>query len=198
MPLQTTTPRPAEHERLSYWLGQVALVDKQAFVVLYNATAPHLLGVAMMIVKRRERAEEVLQEAYVNVWHSAGRYAQTDASPMSWLISIVRNKSLDHLRASRESDTHTSFDDEATHHLRDSAPDALTLLATASEQLGVRQCMASLDAPLRQSLALAYYEGLSHRDVSARLRAPLGTVKTWLRRAADKMRECLEMRGAHL
>jgi RNA polymerase sigma-70 factor (ECF subfamily) len=95
MPLQTTTPRPAEHERLSYWLGQVALGDERAFVALYNATAPHLLGVAMMIVKRRERAEEVLQEAYVNVWHSAGRYAQTDASPMSWLISIVRNKSLD-------------------------------------------------------------------------------------------------------
>ena len=156
MPLRTRTPQPAGHERLSYCLGQVTLGDERAFVALYNATAPHLLGVAMMLMKRRERAEEVLQEAYVNGWHNAGRYAQTDASPMSWLISIVRNKSLDHLRASCQSDTHTSFDDEATHHFRDSAPDALTLLAIASEQLIVRQCMASLDAPLRQSLALAF------------------------------------------
>lgn len=194
------TPWPAEVERLAYWLGQIALRDEQAFVSLYNATAPHLLGVAFKMMRRRERAEEVLQEAYVNVWHNAGRYAQTEASPMSWLISIVRNKALDHLRASRHSDTHTSLDDDVNpiDDLRDDAPDALSLLATASEQLGVRQCMASLDAPLRQSLALAYYEGLSHQDISDRLRAPLGTVKTWLRRAADKLRECLKLRGAYL
>lgn len=182
--------------RLAYWLGRVALRDDEAFSALYEATSSHLLGVAMLVMKRRERAEEVLQESFVNVWNSAAQYAQTDASPMSWMISIVRHKALDHLRAGRNHDAQASIDadDGAAAHsvVADGSTDPLALLAAASTRLNVRACMDGLDAPLRQSLALAYYEGLSHSDVSRRLRAPLGTVKGWLRRGVDQLRDCLD------
>lgn len=173
----------------------MALRDERAFAALYQATSAHLLGVAMLVMRRRERAEEVLQESYINVWHAAGQYAQTDASPMSWLISIVRHKALDHLRAGRRNDAHASldFDDGATTDEQASdLPDPLALLVMASTQLGVRECLEGLDAPLRQSLALAYYGGLSHGEVSKKLRAPLGTVKTWLKRGIDRLRTCLD------
>ena len=193
----TTRPKPAPHphaEHLAYWLGQVALRDERAFDALYQATASHLLGVAMLVMRRRERAEEVLQEAFVNVWHSASQYAQTDASPMSWLITIVRHKALDQLRASKGHDAQVPIDSDdgaAAHHAVADGMDPLELLTAASTQLSVRACLDGLDAPLRQSLALAYYEGLSHGQVSSRLQAPLGTVKGWLRRGADRLRDCL-------
>ena len=186
-------PQP-NAERVAYWLGLVALRDEKAFEALYQATSAHLLGVATLLLKRRERAEEVLQEAFVNVWHGAAQYAQTDASPMSWLISIVRHKALDHLRSSKSHDAQASIDADdgaSAHTLAADLADPMDLLATASIQLNVRACMDGLDAPLRQSLALAYYEGLSHGQVSQRLQAPLGTVKGWLRRGANKLRECL-------
>ena len=190
-------PRLAPHpdaQNLAYWLGQVALRDERAFEALYQATSAHLLGVAMLVMRRRERAEEVLQEAFVNVWHGAAKYAQTDASPMSWLISIVRHKGLDHLRANKHYDSQTSLeadDGAAADTLVAEDIDPLALLTLASVQHSVRACLDGLDAPLRQSLALAYYEGLSHGQVSNRLQVPLGTVKGWLRRGADKLRDCL-------
>ena len=173
--------------------------DDDAFSALYRATSAHLLGVAMLVMKRRERAEEVLQEAFVNVWHGASKYAQTDASPMSWMISIVRHKALDHLRAGKHHDAQMSIDEEEGAGLHIAAADRadpLALLTAASVQLNVRACLDGLDAPLRQSLAMAYYEGLTHKQVSRRLQVPLGTVKGWFRRGADKLRDCLgAMRG---
>jgi RNA polymerase sigma-70 factor, ECF subfamily len=180
-------------DRLAFWLGQVALGDQPAFEQLYQATSAHLLGVAMLVLRRRERAEEVLQEAFVNIWHNAGGYAQTGASPMSWLITIVRNKALDHLRSSKQADTHEPLDEHES--VASERPDPLALLTQASGTLGLRACLDSLDAPLRQSLALAYYEGQTHDEVARHLRAPLGTVKTWLRRGIERLRACLDGLG---
>ncbi len=195
--LAPTPPRP-DSDRLAFWLGQITLGDKSAFAALYEATSPYLMGVAMRVLKRRERAEEVLQEAYVNVWRGAAGFAQTEASPMSWLIAIVRHKALDHLRNTQHSDRHASLDDEAdgsagvAHQMASDAPDPMAMLSAASEQHGIRLCLDTLDAPLRQSLALAYYEGLSHGEVARHMRAPLGTVKSWLSRGVLRLRACLE------
>jgi RNA polymerase sigma-70 factor (ECF subfamily) len=175
-------------------MRQVALRDERAFASLYQATSSQLLGIAMLIMKRRERAEEVLQESFVNVWVHADQFAQTEGSAMSWMISIVRHKALDHLRRSRKTDRHASIDEEdgeAAYSIVSDTPDPLALLSAASEQLGLQGCLASLDAPLRQSLALAYYEGLTHTQIAVRLRAPLGTVKSWVRRGVERLRTCL-------
>jgi len=184
----------SDTDRLAYWLGQVALGDQKAFASLYRATSPYLMGVAMLMVKRRERAEDVLQDAFVNVWRSAGLYAQTSASPMSWLISIVRNKSLDHLRAGKRDDEQQSMGDELeiSSEMMGGVTDPLELLSIAAQAHGVRQCLENLEAPLRQALAIAYYEGKTQDQVSRQLRVPLGTVKTWIRRGLLHVRRCLE------
>ncbi len=184
----------SDTDRLAFWLGQVALGDKKAFALLYRATAPYLMGVAILMVKRRERAEDVLQDAFVNVWRSAGLYAQTSASPMSWLISIVRNKSLDHLRAGKRGDEQHFMDDEPEISSEEmgGVTDPLELLSIAGQAHGVRQCLETLEAPVRQALAIAYYEGNTQDQVSRQLSVPLGTVKTWIRRGLLHLRHCLE------
>ena len=128
--LSDTRPTHPDAARLATWMGQIALRDERAFAALYQATSSQLLGVAMLILKRRERAEEVLQDSFVNIWIHAGQFVQTEVSPMSWLVSIVRHKALDHLRQSRHADRHVSIDEEegnAVYAIASEAPDPVEL-----------------------------------------------------------------------
>ena len=117
---------------LASLLARVALHDRAAFEALYRATSSHLLGIAFRVLGQRERAEEVLQEAYMNVWHSAASYSAAVATPMTWMINIVRNKAIDAARSGRtEKASTTALDDDfdiaADHrwepqHLLDESP----------------------------------------------------------------------------
>jgi RNA polymerase sigma-70 factor (ECF subfamily) len=119
---------------------------------------------------------------------------------MTWLIAIVRNKALDAYRARArrtESELPPSGDvDEGDMQAHASAaPGALQLLEQATESLQIAGCMQALDGSHRQSLALAYYQGLSHTEVAAHMGAPLGSVKAWIRRGLDKLKHCLAAQG---
>ena len=193
------TPLPS-NEDLTRLLARTAARDHAAFKELYDLTSAHLFGVALRILNRRERAEEVLQEAYVNVWNQAGSYAAGLSAPMTWLTSVVRNKALDWLRHLKRADESTVvlIDDAGEDYLdqmADPRADPQELLSQATEGLRLRHCLGTLDAPQRQSLALAYYDGLSHSELAAHLNAPLGTVKAWVRRGLDKLKQCLEHPG---
>jgi len=183
--------RSPEHQRLATLLQRVALRDHASFHQLYALTATHLYGFAMRLVRRRELADEVLQEAFINVWQHADSYAASLSTPMTWLISIVRNKSLDHLRKTRlEAETVVAPDD-GTHHETEAAAeraDPLELLTAAMEEQHLRRCLSTLSPVQRQSLAMAYYQGLSHSQIACHLQVPLGTVKAWLRRALERLR----------
>jgi len=192
---------PRDNEHLARLLARTAARDHTAFTELYELTSAHLFGVALRILHRSERAEEVLQDAYVNIWNQAGSYAAGLSAPMTWLSSVVRNKALDRLRQVRLSDQSTVVlvDDEGEEFLDQvaAAPraDPQELLSQATEGLRLRHCLGTLDAPQRQSLALAYYDGLSHSELAGHLHAPLGTVKAWIRRGLDKLKQCLEQPG---
>ena len=193
------TPLPS-NEDLTRLLARTAARDHAAFKELYDLTSAHLFGVALRILNRRERAEEVLQEAYVNVWNQAGSYAAGLSAPMTWLTSVVRNKALDWLRHLKRADESTVvlIDDAGEDYLdqmADPRADPQELLSQATEGLRLRHCLGTLDAPQRQSLALAYYDGLSHSELATHLNAPLGTVKAWVRRGLDKLKQCLEHAG---
>ena len=193
------TPLPS-NEDLTRLLARTAARDHAAFKELYDLTSAHLFGVALRILNRRERAEEVLQEAYVNVWNQAGSYAAGLSAPMTWLTSVVRNKALDWLRHLKRADESTLvlIDDAGEDYLdqmADPRADPQELLSQATEGLRLRHCLGTLDAPQRQSLALAYYDGLSHSELATHLNAPLGTVKAWVRRGLDKLKQCLEHAG---
>lgn len=180
-----------EHQRLVVLLQGVALQDQLSFNQLHALTAAHLFGVALRVVRRRELADEVLQEAFINVWQHAGSYAATLSTPMTWLISIVRNKSLDHLRRHKlENEALVAGDDSTPQDGEQEVEqaDPLDLLSAAMDARHLGRCLADLNPAQRQTLALAYYHGMSHSEIAAHLQVPVGTAKAWVRRAMLRLR----------
>lgn len=184
------------NEDLARMLARVALHDRAAFEQLYRATCSHLLSVAFRISGQQERAKEVLQEAFMNVWHNAAGFNASVATPMTWLINIVRNKAIDQLRSGKtERATTGALDDEAMNLAGDASFEPQRLLEDNLVKLRIDGCMAGLGASQRQALALAYYRGMVHTEIAESLGAPLGTVKAWVRRGLDKLKGCLEAAG---
>ena len=180
---------------LQQLLARVALGDRAAFRQLYDATSPSLFGVALRILRHRDRAEEVLQDAYVNVWNRAAGYQAGLSQPMTWLTAIVRNRALDELRsgARHGAESLDEGENEGAPGIEDARPDPLGLLEQAADALAIRDCLDAIDGPQRQCLALVYYHGLSHSEVAGQVGSPIGSVKVWLRRGLEKLKRCLEL-----
>ena len=176
-------------------LARVALHDRAAFEALYRATSSHLLGIAFRVLGQRERAEEVLQEAYMNIWHAAGSYNASVAAPMTWLINIVRNKAIDAARSSRTEKASTVELDDDFDTAAGDQWEPQHLLDESLTKLNIDSCMSALPASQRQALALAYYRGMVHTEIAVALNAPLGTAKAWVRRGLDKLKDCLQAAG---
>ena len=134
----------------------------------------------------------------MNVWHGAGGYNAALATPMTWLINIVRNKAIDSLRAGKAERASTvALDDEdgSLEVPADAALQPQQLLDDSLVKGRIADCMGALHPSQRQALALAYYRGMVHTDIAQALNAPLGTVKAWVRRGLDKLKSCLEAAG---
>lgn len=192
-------PAADRSARLASLLSRVALGDQAAFAQFYEATSAHLYGVALRILRNGPAAEEILQEAYVNVWQHAASHEVARRDPLTWLTSIVRHRCFDQLRR-REIDTVAltpDDDDEGPRH--DAPAETLTptqmLLAGAAAR-AVRECVETLEAGPREAIALAFYQGLSHAELAAQLRAPRGMVKAWVRRGLADLKRCLDAAGA--
>lgn len=184
------------NEELARLLARVALQDRTAFEQVYRLTSAHLLGLAEGVLGRRDRAEDVLQEAFMNVWYGAAGFNASLATPMTWLINIVRNKAIDKLRSGKTERASTvELDDEAMAVPADAAGQPQQLFDDSVRRLRIDACMAELGATQRQAIALAYYKGLVHTEIAEALNAPLGTVKAWVRRGMDKLKGCLEAAG---
>ncbi len=197
------TPQSDWTERsleLSKLLARAGLGDRAAFATLYDRTSPHLLGVVLRIQRDRAQAEDILQEVYVNVWRAAQSFDAAQSQPLTWLSSIARNRAIDSLRRTqtqpqfRSTITSTADDEETDVYdtVADSAPGPLDLLSRASDARALSSCMQGLSAQQRQSVALAFFDGLSHAEVAEQMRQPLGTVKSWVRRALMSLKSCLE------
>jgi RNA polymerase sigma-70 factor (ECF subfamily) len=180
--------------RLMELLARTALKDQPAFAELYRLTSPHLYAVALRILRESAAAEEVLQESFVNVWHHAASYVAAKSQPLTWLTSIVRNRCLDHLRR-REVETVTMDDEEDGVTIAAEDPTPLEMLLSGADARAVRGCVEALEPGQKQAIALAFFQGLSHSELSRQLREPLGTVKSWVRRGLDRLRDCLDRAG---
>ena len=172
--------------------------DRAAFATLYERTSSHLLAVVLRIHRDRALAEDILQEVYVNVWRAAKSFDTAQSQPLTWLTSIARNRAIDSLRRAqtqprfKANSSADEEDDDVYDTVADAAPGPLDLLSRASDARALSSCMESLSAQQRQSVAMAFFDGMSHAEVAARLRQPLGTVKSWVRRALLSLKGCLE------
>jgi len=178
---------------LGQLLSRCSLGDQAAFGQLYDATSAKLFGIALRILRREAWAEEALQEAYVKIWRYADSYNPSRGRPMTWMINVVRNQALDLLRRADyraqeeewnpDSDTRTSADNPAA------------LAETSQEMQRVLGCLGLLGDEQRDCILLSYHQGLTPTEVADRLKRPVGTVKTWIRRGRVKGRDCLDQLG---
>jgi RNA polymerase sigma-70 factor (ECF subfamily) len=185
--------RMISEEPLEPLLAAVARGQQPAFAELYARTSPHLFALLLRMLGRRDWAEEALQDCYVRIWQRSESYDAERGAPMAWLMTIARYRALDLLRARRPELTESQFDADAPSPLEradeTASPEAD---AVAGEGLGrLEKCMEGLGLEQRQSVLLAYYEGYTHTELARRLQAPVGTVKSWVRRGLLQLRECL-------
>jgi RNA polymerase sigma-70 factor (ECF subfamily) len=162
--------------------------DRVALQSLYAATAPQLFGLALSILRRRELAEDVMQDSFILAWRHAHSFDPGRGTAMAWLARIVRNQCFDVMRRrGREA----PLDDGFMDSWEDPAPGPADLTALSHDAQRLRACLDELDEGPRNSMILAYYEGLTFAQVADRIAVPLGTVKSWIRRGLIQLRACM-------
>jgi len=169
-------------------LAAVADGDQAAFERLYAATRAKLYGVVLRILRRADLADEVMQEAYLKIWNSAGQFDPALASPITWMVTIARNRAIDLARKKRDVSV------EETPGVLERAAESVDPLAARERSEELRRlldCLGRLDPDGRRLMLLAYYNGLSREQLAAKLGRPVNTIKTWLRRSILAVRECL-------
>jgi RNA polymerase sigma factor (sigma-70 family) len=167
--------------------------SESALRELYDLTSARLYGVALRVVGNREWAEDVLQEAYLNIWRIAGNYRAALSPPLAWMGVIVRSRALDFLRrrASERADAGVELEGIVTDTVAADSPDPLDASQASQQAWALHECLRKLEARQRELVSLAYLRDLSHGELAERLRLPLGTVKTWIRRGIEQLRGCM-------
>jgi len=192
----STAESEDRNRRLTDLLHATAQGRQAAFQELYRLVSPQLFAVLLRILKRRDLAEEALQDALLSVWRNAASYTAEKGAPMTWLLSICRYRALDSLRRRRREVSLGPILDQA-----EDGQDALSGLAgetaetnflSKAEERALEDCMQRLNDGQRRSIRLAYVDGCTHEEIAASLKSPVGTVKSWVRRGLESLKRCLE------
>lgn len=181
---------PHSNEQLVEWLDAISRLDRVAFKSLYEETAPHLLALTLRILKRRDLAEEALQDSFLKIWNKSTDFDPGRGHAFSWIATIVRNQCLDQLRKIKRAPlAKEELKEEMT---ADTGPSSLEKLETFDRGRALKRCLEELSEDERSSILLAYWKGLTHHELSEVLERPLGTVKTWVKRGLEKLKRCIE------
>ena len=174
-------------------IDRVALADEPALRELYELTASKLYGVAVRVVGNREWAEDVLQEAFINIWRIAGDYKASLSPPMAWMGLVVRSRGLDFLRrrSSDRADRMQELDDVISDTVAGDSPNPMDTAMASQQAWALHECLGRLENKQRELVSLAYLRDMSHGELAEQLRLPLGTVKTWIRRGLEQLRNCM-------
>ncbi len=190
-----SAPRP--DAELTALIDRVGRRDEAALRLLYDRASPKLFGLAMRVLRQREWAEDVLQESFLTIWRVAGDYRSSLSPPMAWMGLIVRSRALDLLRRRTADRAHLTqeFDEVLGDTLASQAPNPMDNADASEQAWAMHQCLDQLEARQREVVSLAYLRELSHGELSEQLGLPLGTVKTWIRRGLEKIRDCMKKLG---
>ncbi|WP_411102916.1 ECF RNA polymerase sigma factor SigK [Streptomyces sp. cmx-4-9] len=170
-------------------MQQVARGDKEAFSVLYDGVVNTVFGITLKVVRDRAQAEEVAQEVMIDLWRQAARYRPEAGSVLTWVATLAHRRAVDRVRsaqAAADRDLNTAVRDQQRPF-----DEVAEQVETRLESEQVRRCMHSLTELQRQAVTLAYYQGLTYREVAETLRAPLPTIKTRMRDGLIRLRDCM-------
>ena len=180
-------------------LALVVKGDQQAFSQLYDHSSTLLFTLAVKILGNREEAAELLQDVYLEVWRKVSRYDVGRGTPVAWLITLTKSRAIDRLRArtARGYRATNSLEVETAIQIADPGPSPFETQSDQELRIAVGAAVAGLPQAQQQAIELAYYEGLSHAEIAARLNQPLGTVKTRIKLGMSKLRDGLQQWGNH-
>jgi RNA polymerase sigma-70 factor (ECF subfamily) len=182
-------PPAAAFDPLAVLLAETATGHERAFARLYELVGGRLLSVARGIVGRTDLAEDVLQDSFLRIWRSAHQYDPAKGPAYAWLVRIVRNRALSaKTRAGKHDNGRAELDAE---RLAFDGPDPAAQVMRSEEARRVNACLVNLPLNHRRSVALVYFEGLTHKELAERLEVQLGTAKSWVRRGLAQMGQCL-------
>ncbi|MEU0662407.1 ECF RNA polymerase sigma factor SigK [Streptomyces lavendulocolor] len=170
-------------------MEKVAHGDKQAFSVLYDALAPLVLGIVVRVVRDRAQGEEVAQEVMIELWRQAARYRPEAGSVTTWAGTIAHRRAVDRVRSAQASADREQAQASREHHT--AFDEVAEQVETRLESEQVRRCLSGLTELQRQAVTLAYYRGLTYREVAETLRTPLPTIKTRMRDGLIRLRDCM-------
>jgi RNA polymerase sigma-70 factor (ECF subfamily) len=193
--IQETHPRRGEGpgERADELLRAAARGDERAFAELYDMVAPRVYGLARRILRDPAQAEEVAQEAMVEVWRTATRFDTARGSATSWIFTIAHRRAVDRVRSEQTA----ARARQAAASILDTPYDEVVDRATTHlEQQQVRRCLQSLTERQREAINLAYYHGYTYREVAELLDTGLPTIKTRMRDGLIRLRDCLGVASA--
>jgi RNA polymerase sigma-70 factor (ECF subfamily) len=177
-----------EADEVDRLLLQAARGDRDAFAALYDATAPLVYGVALRVVRDPARAEEITQEAYLDVWRHAAKYIAASGSARSWIVTIAHRRAVDVVRSEEASRRRM----EEIGHRVDIPHDMVAERAEiADESSRLHHALDALSAEQRRAVELAYFDGLTYREVADRVGAPVGTIKSRMHSALKQLADIL-------
>jgi len=176
--------------QLAHAIARTAAGDAVGFREVYHLTYTKLLSACLLICGERQAAEDTLHEVYLSVWNKAGSYDPTRGSPMNWLMTIARSRSLDWLRY-RKTRTYVSIDDAPP--VVDISPTADEVMIAAIDAEQLHRCLHGLDDRYRAAITSAFFEDMTHSEIAARYAVPLGTIKGWIRRGMATVRAKMEL-----
>ena len=189
------TPAPDAINAFDYEqvLQRCAAGDRQAFQALYRQEGRHLLGVVLRIVRQRQRAEDLVHDAFVAIWTQAGSFDASLGSGRGWIYSITRNLALNAVRngareVSVDEETAEALDVQTSLDAHRQAADVFEMRASLGK---LNDCLSRLEPARRNCILYAYVDGCSHGEIAERTQTPLGTVKAWIKRGMGSLRECM-------
>ena len=173
---------------ISELLTKTALGDRMAFRSLYAQAGPRLFAVCLRMMRNRDEAEDVMQEAFVRIWEKSHLFDPAMGAGLAWAAILTRNCCLDRLR--KPGRHHQAFDDVLIDEL-DRHVAHLNHDGASSQDL--KRCLSALRIDYRNAVILAYMNGLTHEELSEQLDKPLGTIKSWVRRGLDQLKDCMSL-----
>jgi RNA polymerase sigma-70 factor (ECF subfamily) len=179
---------PTTPDQLNDLIQRVAAADRVAFSGLYSATSAKLYGIVLRILKRRDLADEVLQETYIRIWNNARSFDPGRASAITWMATIARNRALDEVRKVRP----VALDDVGgVEEIEDPAMLVSEQMELNADYARLQTCLEALEPQRRDIVKLAYLEGRSREELGQLFGHPAATIKTWLHRSLKQLRNCL-------